>query len=329
MAPSISVYLDLTPDAARQQWQRIRGRVARSRQEPFLPVETLLCYGLFFVVDPHGFGGSNVHRLPPSVRVLAATLRRPPNSLTHKMLNLEGALPHAARAEPELFLHLAAQPTRFHALYRTIVLAARDAGFDASGVPDFLGVIDAGDVPMLGQDELGERELRLALQERRERMDEMSRTFDFREEETCRLVEQQVRLGQHRFARDVLANYDHRCGFCGFGPRDLQGHRLLIASHIKPWAESSDRERLDRRNGIAACPIHDAAFDAGLLAVNGGLRIRRAAALEENVERDAQYRRYFGGDAIGPSLLLPAGGVAPADRYLRYHRERIFRAANS
>ena len=45
-------------------------------------------------------------------------------------------------------------------------------------------------------------------------------------------------------------------------------HRLLIASHIKPWRDSTPAERLDARNGIAACPIHDAASDTGLLTVN-------------------------------------------------------------
>ena len=44
------------------------------------------------------------------------------------------------------------------------------------------------------------------------------------------------------------------------------GRRMLVASHIKPWKDSSPRERLDHRNGLAACPTHDAAFDAGLLA---------------------------------------------------------------
>jgi putative restriction endonuclease len=38
--------------------------------------------------------------------------------------------------------------------------------------------------------------------------------------------------------------------------------QVLVAGHIKPWKPS---ERLDPRNGLAACPSHDVAFDTGLL----------------------------------------------------------------
>ncbi|WP_407664684.1 HNH endonuclease [Micromonospora tarensis] len=33
---------------------------------------------------------------------------------------------------------------------------------------------------------------------------------------------------------------------------------MLVASHIKPWRVSTHAERLDPRNGLAACPTHDA-----------------------------------------------------------------------
>ena len=51
---------------------------------------------------------------------------------------------------------------------------------------------------------------------------------------------------------------------------------MLLAGHIKPWKDSSSRERLDPRNGLAACPAHDAAFDKGMITVNGGLHIHLA-----------------------------------------------------
>jgi putative restriction endonuclease len=43
---------------------------------------------------------------------------------------------------------------------------------------------------------------------------------------------------------------------------------MLLASHTKPWGDSFSRERLIYRNGLAACPAHDAAFDSGLLSVD-------------------------------------------------------------
>jgi putative restriction endonuclease len=38
---------------------------------------------------------------------------------------------------------------------------------------------------------------------------------------------------------------------------------MLLAGHIKPWRDSTPIERLDPRNGLAACPAHDVAFDTG------------------------------------------------------------------
>jgi len=121
----------------------------------------------------------------------------------------------------------------------------------------------------------------------------------------------------------VLGNYEHRCAFCGFQPRRLPGHRLLMASHIKPWRDSTNRERLDHRNGIAACPVHDSAFDTGLLMVNGGLKIHRAQPLLRSLVADEGVERYFGGHVLGERLMVPRGGEPPNPRYLRWHREHF------
>ncbi|HET9245398.1 MAG TPA: HNH endonuclease signature motif containing protein, partial [Xanthobacteraceae bacterium] len=40
----------------------------------------------------------------------------------------------------------------------------------------------------------------------------------------------------------------------------------LRASHIKPWRESSDRERLDPANGLLLTANLDALFNDGLIA---------------------------------------------------------------
>ena len=49
---------------------------------------------------------------------------------------------------------------------------------------------------------------------------------------------------------------------------------MLLAGHIKPWRDSTHRERLDLSNGLAACPSHDVAFDTGLLTVEDDLGSR-------------------------------------------------------
>lgn len=321
---SLHDYLEIDREKAVRQWRAIRERSLPApgrRQEPFRPVEVVLCIALFRRFDPRRFGGANIHLLPPDVHTLATTLRRSPGSLTNKMLNLSFDRAHGAKAEPEVFLRLAREPDRFAQLYRTVLEAARESGLDAVAVPDVLAGVD---VPLLGQDEIGGREIAIAVDTVRHAVETARLREWFGEQETERFLEQKIRLGQHRFAAAVLDAFDHRCGFCGWAPEDLGGRGLLLASHIKPWAKcESDRERLDPRNGIAACPTHDKAFDCGLLTVNGGLRIHRARGLEARLT-DPMTEAFFGAGVLGPRLLLGARGEQPDKAYLDYHRTNVF-----
>lgn len=44
--------------------------------------------------------------------------------------------------------------------------------------------------------------------------------------------------------------------------------KILIASHIVPWREANDEERLDIHNGILLSPTYDALFDRHLISFN-------------------------------------------------------------
>lgn len=99
---------------------------------------------------------------------------------------------------------------------------------------------------------------------------------------------------------------------------------LLVASHIKPWRASTGRERLDPANGLAACPVHDRAFDAGLLTVNGGYRIHRSDPLEASLVCDSGSSAYFGEPLLRHALIIPER-AAPALVYLDYHKRHVFR----
>ena len=132
-----------------------------------------------------------------------------------------------------------------------------------------------------------------------------------------------MRLGQHRFATQVLDQYARTCAFCGFSPKSIPRNRLLVASHIKPWAVSNDTERLDPHNGVAACPTHDAAFDTGLITINGGLRVHRAPSLKRSAASDAEVDRYFG-DALAATLIVPDGADGPGRPYLEWHHQHVY-----
>lgn len=297
------------------------------RQVPFNLVEKVLCYGLFFLCNPHTYGGANIHRVPESVKQLAVFFRRTPGSIINKMLNLEGARAHSAREEPVLFVTLASDPLLYCRLYQDILTQARDLLIGDETLPDFLHLLARAPSPaelLVGQEGLpASTTLLLAREE--EAMKGLQDTFSLTDQQTEKIVEQKIRLAQHRFAREVIRNCGGACVFCGFAPHMLQERsHLLRASHIKPWADSNNRERVDVQNGLAACPIHDVAFDRGYLMINGGYRIHRAARLTQSIVHDPQVTTYFG-QALSPVLLLPQQAERPGHAYLVYHREHIFK----
>src|SRR5207344_3178775 len=126
-----------------------------------------------------------------------------------------------------------------------------------------------GECDLPGQDELGPSALENAFQDQIPKP-AAEGTWT---EQTERILLAAARVGQHLFALNVLANCGGRCVFCGLSPGSFGAKRMLVAGHIKPWKASTSAERMDLRNGLAACPSHDVAFDTGLLTVNGGLRI--------------------------------------------------------
>ena len=83
------------------------------------------------------------------------------------------------------------------------------------------------------------------------------------------------------FALNVLNNCGRRCVFCGLNQAPFGAKKMLLAGHIKPWKDGSATERLDLRNGLAACPSHDVAFDTGMLTVTADLKIRIAQPLAD------------------------------------------------
>lgn len=288
-------------------------------------MEAILCYGLFQIVDePSKYGSASIQNAPPIVLRLAELFVRPPTSITHKMMNLEGgARNRGGKLEPEFYAEMRLDPNRFTRLYNMALSAAREMGVRPLDLPDFLMLegIDYSD--LLGQEELDHQELsrvvtNMVAQKRSRHLRDARDAND-----TERVVEQKVRIGQHRFAAEVLENFRYTCGFCGFAPNTLRGNKLLVASHIKPWSVCNSQERVDVHNGVAACPTHDVAFDSGLITVNGGLKVHRAPKLETSSLADPGVDQYFG-RILTTELVIPEQGEQPGDAYLAWHREHVF-----
>jgi len=316
-------YLDLTAGQAREQFRDLLRRrpVSGRRQADFLPAETLLCLAASFLVNHRQFGGATAHKAPEPVPSLAALFSRPPSSVLAKMANLDGSRSHGAKWDVLAGAMLREDLERFSHVYRILLGAARAEGIGPDRLPDFLGLEAGAGLTLLGQDELDVSVLEADL---RDKIARQAAGGSFSEPQTERILVAAARVGQHVFALSVLRNCGSRCVFCGFSPATFGAKRMLLAGHIKPWKDSTPSERMDPRNGLAACPPHDVAFDTGLLTVNGGLRIHVARSLADAVRADSMARHYYGQPPLCETLLLPTDAMRPASKYLDWHRRKIF-----
>jgi putative restriction endonuclease len=205
---------------------------------------------------------------------------------------------------------LRSDAARFAHIYRVLLHAARAEGIGPGRLPDFLGLEHGGELTLLGQEEL---DIALLEADLREKIARHAAGSALSELETERVLLAAARVGQHVFAGHVLANCGSRCVFCGLRPASFGAKRMLLAGHIKPWKDSTPSERLDPRNGLAACPAHDVAFDTGLLTVNGGTGrrssslepIARPGRLRDPTHVPASTHEYSGGFACSSACSVP------------------------
>lgn len=95
----------------------------------------------------------------------------------------------------------------------------------------------------------------------------------------------------------------------------LRDKDFLIASHIKPWKDSDDTEKIDGNNGLLLSPHVDKLFDSGLISFsdNGDLLI--SSKLNVDVLK-----------IWGIKERLNAGRFSPEQTaYLKFHREKRFK----
>ena len=142
---------------------------------------------------------------------------------------------------------------------------------------------------------------------------------------TERPAEVVVRRGQGVFRGRVLANYAHGCAFCGLRSRHPDRNTyLLVASHILPWRDADDHQRLDPANGFSLCATHDRAFEWGLVTVDDDLRVVVSRETQEHYEPFARVKAEIL-DLHGCQIeRAPKAFVPPGVGYLEHHRDLVF-----
>lgn len=128
-----------------------------------------------------------------------------------------------------------------------------------------------------------------------------------------RIVEATVRVNQSYFRNSLMENYGHHCCFTGMGM-----DKLLVASHIKPWAASNAREKVSPDNGLLLNALHDRAFDQGLMTIDENMRIR----VSPKVPKDGPRSEWLWG-FDKQEMRLPTR-MRPRKDFIEYHNDVIF-----
>lgn len=92
---------------------------------------------------------------------------------------------------------------------------------------------------------------------------------------------------------------------------------LLKASHIKPWRDSSNKERLDSSNGLLLSPNLDAAFDSGLITFDPQGKIM----LSSEITGAPAYHLHINWKMRINQKLL----TKDHQGYLEHHRTHVFK----
>lgn len=297
-------------------WRDILARQGIANRADFLPIETALCFAFGLVTEPSPSGYVNVKKSAPEVRQAAALFGRSESSLQSKYSNLEsrpgrdGGRSTDARVG-EIFAEF---PRDFARLYQRGIESARAAGISDEMLRDFLGAGSGELNSVIDASRTEESALVAASLE-----DDVSEAATEHPLTVAqRLVT--IRLAQQRFARAVLARSNFSCVFCGLSTRrvGLPSARMRVAGHIKPWRLANAEERVSPSNGFAACPTHDAAFEAHLMTAQPDGLIIYAPALQAAIDRDSSWSSAFSG--IASHLLLPSAAVASSGELLSWHR---------
>ena len=145
-----------------------------------------------------------------------------------------------------------------------------------------------------------------AVQNQQVREIQRSKNLTFTEKE--RLVNS--RIGQGQYRKEVLTLH-RKCPFTG-----ISNHKFLRAGHLKPWAESSNVERLDSQNGLALTPTYDLLVDRGFISFDNSGRILISSELSQNEKSDL--------NLLNNNYQIQIKGEKHRE-FIKYHRENIFK----
>ena len=131
------------------------------------------------------------------------------------------------------------------------------------------------------------------------------------EYEKVRSEIRKAREGQGTYRKNLL----DQCPICPI--TKISDERLLIASHIKPWAASDDKEKVDPYNGYMLSPLIDKLFDRGFITFTENKRLVLSPQLTRFTWSNIGLRE----NTFYPMLLMDDKRI----EYLKFHNSSVFK----
>ncbi len=115
------------------------------------------------------------------------------------------------------------------------------------------------------------------------------------------------RVGQDLFRRKLLIKFNNKCAVTG-----IENEEMLLASHILPWRDADDFQRLDIENGILLDPFYDKLFDRFFISFSDSGKI----ILSEKLKKSQKLMEFVDTDAV----IEVTDGMK---KYLKIHRKNL------
>lgn len=120
-----------------------------------------------------------------------------------------------------------------------------------------------------------------------------------------------ARIGQGKYREELL----NQCPYCPITM--ITDERLLIASHIKPWAASNNKEKVDPYNGFMLTPMYDKLFDRGFITFTKDKHI----ILSDFISSQTWKKIGLKGNEFYMMLPMDEKRI----NYLRFHQQSVFK----
>lgn len=122
-----------------------------------------------------------------------------------------------------------------------------------------------------------------------------------------------ARDGQGKYREQLLA----QCRFCPMTM--ISDERLLIASHIKPWASSNDEEKTDPYNGYMLSPLYDKLFDRGFITFTANRHVILSEFLSSYTWKQIGLQNN--------TFIKPLPMDDKRIEYLKFHQQSVFKGS--